>query len=327
MQDNNKTVYYADRGNQVLGSTVTIFDGKEMPKTIDIACFNKTVVTFGRGPQNDIVLTSRLVSGEHGRFVYLNGSWMIQDKAVYQERGSTNGLICNNASIVSRIVADGDFIRIDDNVETVSEGVLFVFSSAETQNKWKALPLTEKPMLTVGRDPKCDLVLPHISVSKCHARIFREADGYYIADSGSTNGVIVNNRRIYGKVKLHEKDVIVITNSKMIFTSKAIYFCYYRSGISVDASDVVIKRGKGRKSFITCNHVNLNIKPGELVAVIGGSGAGKSTVLNAMCGYLKPAQGEVYINGVDLYQNFDSLKKLIASFASGYPGRGERSRH
>ena len=30
-----------------------------------------------------------------------------------------------------------------------------------------------------------------------------------------------------------------------------------------------------------------------------------------MCGYLQPTQGEVYINGVNLYQNFDSLKKLI----------------
>ncbi|MCR4656562.1 MAG: ABC transporter ATP-binding protein/permease [Lachnospiraceae bacterium] len=30
-----------------------------------------------------------------------------------------------------------------------------------------------------------------------------------------------------------------------------------------------------------------------------------------MCGYLPPASGHVYINGADLYQNFDSLKKLI----------------
>ena len=79
----------------------------------------------------------------------------------------------------------------------------------------------------------------------------------------------------------------------------------------MDASNVVIKRGKGNKSFITCNHVNLNIKPGELVSIIGGSGAGKSTVLNAMCGYLTPAEGNVYINGIDLYENFDYLKKLV----------------
>lgn len=47
------------------------------------------------------------------------------------------------------------------------------------------------------------------------------------------------------------------------------------------------------------------------MAIIGGSGAGKSTVLNCLCGYLRPTQGQVFINGTDLYQNFDSLKKLI----------------
>jgi ABC-type multidrug transport system ATPase subunit len=88
-------------------------------------------------------------------------------------------------------------------------------------------------------------------------------------------------------------------------------YCCYKNGISVDASDIVIKRGKGKKSFVTSNHVSLNIKPGELIAIIGGSGAGKSTILNCMCGYLKPTQGDVFINGVNLYQNFDSLKKLV----------------
>ncbi len=290
---------------------VTIFDGGCEPRVISLDEMHRNCIYFGRDPKNDIVLSSHLVSAEHGRFVYENGSWVMEDKAAYKGTGSTNGLIYNNAAITSRVITDGDFIRIDDGVETVSEGVLFVFSSANSENKWQTMTLSDKPELNIGRDNTSDLVLPHVSVSKCHARILREQDGYYIIDNNSANGVIVNNRRISGKVKLHEKDVIVITNSKLIFTSKAIFYCCYKSGISVDALDVVIKRGKGRKSFITCNHVNLNIKPGELVAVIGGSGAGKSTILNAMCGYLKPTQGEVYINGVDLYRNFDSLKKLI----------------
>lgn len=311
MQDFDKTTFFTQAEEKTTSSIVTIFDGSETPLTIDLSEYSKNFIYFGRESKNDIVLSSRLVSAEHGRFVYKNNSWIMEDKAAYKDSGSTNGLIYNNAAISSRVISDGDFIRIDDGVETVSEGVLFVFSSAESENKWQTLSLLNKAELNIGRDSSCDLVLPHISVSKCHAKILREADGYYIIDNDSTNGVIVNNRLISGKVKLHEKDVIVITNSKLIFTSKAIFYCCYKNGISVDASDVVIKRGKGRKAFVTCNHVNLNIKPGELVAVIGGSGAGKSTILNAMCGYLEPTQGEVYINGVDLYRNFDSLKKLI----------------
>ena len=294
-----------------VGSTVTLFDGMNVPRTFDLDDFGKNPVYFGRSPQNDIVLSSRLVSSEHGRFVYRNGMWVVEDRAVWGGVKSTNGLIYNDASVVARVITDGDFIRIDDGIETVSEGVLFVFSSPETENRWSSLPIMNKSEITIGRDAGCDVILPHVSISKYHAKIVREQDGFYIFDNGSTNGVIVNNRRLQGKTRLHEKDVIVITNAKLIFTSAAVFYCCYRSGISVDASDIVIKRGKGKKSFITCNHVDLNIKPGELVAIIGGSGAGKSTVLNCMCGYLPPDNGQVYINGINLYNNFDSLKKLV----------------
>ncbi len=286
-------------------AVVSVFDGNNKPLRIELASFRKQVVTFGREGDNDIVLSSPLVSRHHGRFYYTGGSWVIEDLK------SLNGLIYNNAPIEKRNICDGDFIRIDDGVETVAEGVLFVFSSAESANNWRTFSLNGKSSVTIGRDNRCDIILPHISVSKCHAKIVYEQGSFYILDNASTNGIIVNNRRIQGKEKLHEKDVIVITNSKLIFTSGAVFFCCYKSGISVDASDIVIRRGKGKKSFVTCNHVSLNIKPGELVAIIGGSGAGKSTVLNCMCGYLRPDEGNVYINGIDLYQNFDSIKKLV----------------
>ncbi len=165
--------------------------------------------------------------------------------------------------------------------------------------------------MSIGRDENCDIILPHISVSKVHAKIVRDSEGFYIADNGSTNGVVVNNRGVVGKQRLQEKDVIAVTNSKLIFTSKAVFYCCYKSGISVDAAHVVIRRGRGEKSCVTGNDISLHIRPGELVAIIGGSGAGKSTILNCMCGYLPPDQGDVFINGINLYQNFDSLKKLI----------------
>lgn len=310
-RDFNGTVHFVEPINQIGSNVVTIFDGREAPKIIDLASFKKRIITFGRDSTNDIVLTSHLVSVEHGRFIYKCDCWTIEDKAVYRGNGSTNGLIYNNASVISHSIGDGDFIRIDDGVETVSQGVLFVFSSADSENKWNSMPLSGRQELTIGREESCCITISHVSVSKCHAKIIHEKDGYYIVDNNSTNGVIVNNKRVSGKEKLHEKDVITITNSKLIFTSTAIFYCCYRNGISVDASDIVIKRGRGSKSVITSNHVSLNIKRGEMIAIVGGSGAGKSTILNCMCGYLQPTQGEVFINGVNLYQNFDSLKKMI----------------
>lgn len=290
---------------------VTVFDGDEKPYSLSLNALGKSSITFGRAESNDIVLKSLLVSREHGRIRFRHGRWTIEDKAAYSETPSKNGLICNNASIRSRVLCEGDFIRIDDGVETIPEGVLFVFSAEESNDRWYNYPLSGKDDILIGRETGCDIVLPHVSVSKRHARIYRERGQWYIADCGSTNGVIVNNRPLAERRLLHEKDVIFITNSKLIFTSSGIHYCCYKSGITVDASDVVITRGKGKKSFVTGNHITMNIRPGELVAIIGGSGAGKSTILNCMCGYLPPSSGDVYINGINLYRNFDSLKKLI----------------
>lgn len=305
MDELDKTVKF--QTEHVTGEelTITIFDAGSTPNVISLSSFHKKMISFGRDEGNDIVLHSSLVSRNHGTLIVQNGKWRMEDS------NSTNGLIYNNANVKTKWLNDGDFIRIDDGVETIAEGVLFVISSEESANPWKTVSTNGLSQITIGRDEACTICLPHISVSKCHATISLENGNYYISDNSSTNGIVINNKRISGKVKLHEKDVISITNSKLIFTSSAIHYCCYKSGISVDASNIVIERGKGKRKFVTCNHVNLNINPGELVAVIGGSGAGKSTVLNCLCGYLKPSMGEVYINGVNLYQNFDFLKKII----------------
>lgn len=303
------TIDYSN--HHVKGSSlVTIFDGSLAPRTYKLNDFGKNVVYFGRNPQNDIVLNSNLVSAQHGRFVFNGQSWRIEDRAAYQPQGSTNGLVYNHQRVITRPANDGDFIRIDSKTETVATGVLFVFSSS-TGNQWFTRSLAGAREITIGRDSKNNIVLPHISVSKRHASIVFENGSFYIIDHASTNGVVVNNQRIFGKQRLHEKDLISITNSKLIFTSSALYYSSYRSGISVDANNIVVTRKKDGKQIVTTDNVSLHINPGELVAIVGGSGAGKSTVLNAMCGYLPPASGQVYINGVDLYRNFDSLKKIV----------------
>ena len=44
-------------------------------------------------------------------------------------------------------------------------------------------------------------------------------------------------------------------------------------------------------------HIDLEVRDGELLAIVGASGCGKSTLLNIMCGMIEPTGGEVKIDG------------------------------
>ena len=48
------------------------------------------------------------------------------------------------------------------------------------------------------------------------------------------------------------------------------------------------------------NNINLNVKRGETIAIVGASGSGKSTLLGIMAGLDKPSEGDVKLGGVGL---------------------------
>ena len=77
---------------------------------------------------------------------------------------------------------------------------------------------------------------------------------------------------------------------------------------------VPCKKGTGvngtDKKYIL-QDVSLTIYPGELVAILGGSGAGKTTFMNAVNGFEPATSGRVFFNGNDLYKNYQSYKSQI----------------
>src|SRR5699024_7228381 len=48
--------------------------------------------------------------------------------------------------------------------------------------------------------------------------------------------------------------------------------------------------------------LNLDIQPGEKIALIGDNGSGKSTLIKLLLGLYLPKKGEILINGMDLRQ-------------------------
>ncbi len=56
--------------------------------------------------------------------------------------------------------------------------------------------------------------------------------------------------------------------------------------------------------------IRLTVNPGEMVLILGGSGAGKTTFMNAVMGYEK-AQGRILHGDVDIYQEYEQMKYEI----------------
>lgn len=52
-------------------------------------------------------------------------------------------------------------------------------------------------------------------------------------------------------------------------------------------------------STVAVNHLSLKVRRGECYGLIGPNGAGKTTTFSMMCGYLRPNQGQIRINGKD----------------------------
>ena len=57
--------------------------------------------------------------------------------------------------------------------------------------------------------------------------------------------------------------------------------------------------------------ISFNLSDKEIVGFLGANGAGKSTTLKMITGYLTPTSGQVYINGMDISENNLEVQKLI----------------
>ena len=75
--------------------------------------------------------------------------------------------------------------------------------------------------------------------------------------------------------------------------------------VVVQMKDIVKKFG----DFTANNHINLTVHKGEVHAILGENGAGKSTMMNVLCGLYKPTSGQIFINGKEV--QFSSPKDAI----------------
>jgi nitrate/nitrite transport system ATP-binding protein len=70
------------------------------------------------------------------------------------------------------------------------------------------------------------------------------------------------------------------------------------SYLKIENLEIAFKTPKG--TFTAVKDINLDIKKGQIISIIGHSGCGKSTIMNAVAGMLFPTKGKVILNGKEI---------------------------
>ena len=69
--------------------------------------------------------------------------------------------------------------------------------------------------------------------------------------------------------------------------------------------------------FIAVNDFNLDVKDGEMIALLGGSGCGKTTTLRMIAGFIEPTEGAIFVDGKDIGK-LPPYKRNVGIFFQNY---------
>ena len=71
--------------------------------------------------------------------------------------------------------------------------------------------------------------------------------------------------------------------------------------------------------FYAVRNINFEIKDGEIVGFLGRNGAGKSTTMNMITGFIEPTEGEIIVDGYNIDENPKKVKSQIGYMPEGTP--------
>ncbi len=155
--------------------------------------------------------------------------------------------------------------------------------------------------------------IPHSQLDE-EIRILRlESFGYMFFKYYGNDSLILNGQNV------PRNRVQIFSNGASVRTSKSSHF-YFSDILSRFLSDEIqekITMGVNKVTYtfpngqIGVQETTFNAQGGQLIGLMGGSGAGKSTFVNVLNGNLAPTEGQICINGIDIHKEKKKLEGKI----------------
>ncbi|WP_406816919.1 ATP-binding cassette domain-containing protein [Mycobacterium sp. M23085] len=185
----------------------------------------------------------------------------------------------------------------------------------EFPTTWVGVPGTEserRPQagraVWIGRALNNDVIVHDVLASRHHAFLNPTPTGTEIRDANSSNGTFVNGVRV-GSAALADGDVVTIGNVDLVFSGGMLV---RRQEAATRAGGLEVREvnfAVDGKNLL--ERISLVARPGTLTALIGGSGAGKTTLSRLIAGYATPSSGSVTFEGHDIHTEYASLRTRI----------------
>jgi ABC transport system ATP-binding/permease protein len=276
---------------------------------------------IGRDPNSDVCVDVGTVSQRHALVRRVGGGWQLADLQ------SRNGVRLNGQLVDTAPLVDGAVFQLAPDVSVTFSLAVTILpeqngatppavqpTAPPLRHGDAARPLgtihpTTATRVTVGRDPSNDLTLDSPQVSRHHAVFERGAPDlpWTVTDLNSTNHTFVNGAAV-GRQQLAEGDVVRIGPHRLTVHGGSLHQDDETQGFLIEALDLTtVVAGKKR----ILDNVSFVARPAEFVAIVGGSGAGKTTLVGALSGLRPATQGQVLLNGFPLYAHFDAFRAQI----------------
>ena len=289
-------------------------------------------ILIGRAPDCDYVLSDDAVSSRHAGLSrqegYLlledldsaNGTW-VNDRRIkrtrldWRQAFEIGGTMLTPVEVVASVRTEraAQSTSVLSALQDIDLSAPAALGPGTDEAAGFALALGET--VVVGRDPAAGVVLDTPNVSRLHARLTRQSDGILVEDLGSTNGTWVNGQRMRKPALVRPSDDLRIGPQRLQFTADGQVKRDAKkggaSGVRLDASKLVRSVGPSKAPITIIDGVSFSILPGEMVAIMGPSGAGKTSVLTTIAGYTPPSDGTVYMDGLSLYKHYDVFRRAI----------------
>jgi ABC-type multidrug transport system ATPase subunit/pSer/pThr/pTyr-binding forkhead associated (FHA) protein len=268
----------------------------------------------GRGEEADLQVTSIRISRRHLAVHPTPQGWLLEDM-------SQNGCFVNGRRI-DRLILSGPTVVIlgapsgapevkiqpvCQNAERPSGETGVAALNSFVQGKPSSIHLLRDATVRIGRAPDNDVVLGDLLVSRYHAVLTRDPNGWRVKDLGSPNGSFVNGQRI-NEVMIGPADLLGIGHFLFRLEGDRLVERVDSGEIDLSAHGLVVLAPDGKRIL---DQVGFSLEQHSLLAVVGPSGAGKSTLLRALTGFRPADHGHVTYAGRDLYADYDELRQRI----------------